>query len=230
MIMVLIQEGGKRPRGRPQIRCDEDTRRLITEAAAKEFQAKGYAAACVADVAARAGVSTKTLYRLFPAKADLFREMVSDRIGGFILAIDGKTLDTLGLEAAFEHILAAFGTFMLQEETIAINRLVLGECERFPEIAAAFYEMAIERIGNAIADWLRIQCERGVIQLDDPQAAAGMLRGMMIMDPQRAVMLGQRAAPGPNEILARAKICARIFLEGCRGRIAPLRVPPTHLL
>jgi hypothetical protein len=28
-----------------------------------------------------------------------------------------------------------------------------------------------------------------------PQAAAGMLRGMMSMDPQRAVMLGQRAAP-----------------------------------
>jgi hypothetical protein len=41
----------KRPRGRPQVRCDEDTRQLIIEAAAKEFQAKGYAATCIGEVA-----------------------------------------------------------------------------------------------------------------------------------------------------------------------------------
>ena len=95
--MVQIQESVKRPRGRPQIRCDEDTRRLIVEAAAKEFQAKGYAATCVGDVAQCAGVSTRTLYRLIPTKAALFRAVVSDRIGGFMLAIDEPTLDSLGM-------------------------------------------------------------------------------------------------------------------------------------
>ena len=57
--MVQIQQSVKRPRGRPQIRCDDDTRQLIVEAAAKEFQAKGYAATCIGDVAQRAGVSTQ---------------------------------------------------------------------------------------------------------------------------------------------------------------------------
>ena len=68
-----------------------------------------------------------------------------------------------------------------------------------------------------MANWLRRQCERGLIKLDDPQTAAGILRGMMIMDPQRAAMLGQRSAPGPDEIAQRAKICARLFLDGCRA-------------
>jgi AcrR family transcriptional regulator len=215
--MVEIQESVRRPRGRPQIRCDEDTRQLIIEAAAKEFQAKGYAATCISDVAQRAGVSTKTLYRLIPTKAALFKAVVADRIGGFILGIDERALGKLGLEPALERILSEFARLTLSEETIAINRLVIGECERFPEIATAFYEAAILRVSDAMANWLRRQCERGFIKLDDPQAAAGMLRGMMVMDPQRAAMLGQRGAPGPSEIAGRAKLCAHLFLNGCRN-------------
>ena len=214
--MVQIQQSVKRPRGRPQIRCDDDTRQLIVEAAAKEFQAKGYAATCIGDVAQQAGVSTRTLYRLIPTKAALFKAVVADSIDGFMLAIDEQVLATLDLEAALERILAEFGRLTLSEETIAINRLVIGECERFPEIAAAFYEAAILRISDAMANWLRRQGERGLIKLDDPQTAAGILRGMMIMDPQRAAMLGQRSAPGPDEIAQRARVCARLFLEGCR--------------
>jgi AcrR family transcriptional regulator len=216
MVMVQIQQSVKRPRGRPQIRCDDDTRQLIVEAAAKEFQAKGYAATCIGDVAQRAGVSTRTLYRLIPTKASLFRAVVTDRIGGFMLAIDEQVLATLTLEAALERILAELGRLTLSEETIAINRLVIGECERFPEIAATFYEAAIQRVSDAMANWLRRQGEQGLIKLDDPQTAAGILRGMMIMDPQRSTMLGQRGAPAPDEIAQRAKICATLFLEGCR--------------
>lgn len=68
-----------------------------------------------------------------------------------------------------------------------------------------------------MANWLTKQCERGLLKLQDPQIAAGILRGMMIMDPQRAAMLGQRSAPGPQEIEQRAEVCARLFLEGCRA-------------
>jgi AcrR family transcriptional regulator len=215
--MVQIQESVKRPRGRPQIRSDEETRRLIIEAAAQEFQAQGYAVTCVNDVAQRAGVSTKTLYRLFPAKAALFRAMVADRIGAFMLSIDEHALAALGLDAALERILTEFARLTLSEETIAINRLVIGECDRFPEIGTAFYEAAILQVSGAMAGWLRGQCERGLIALDDPQEAASMLRGMMIMDPQRAAMLAQQGAPGASEIAARAKTCARLFLDGCRA-------------
>jgi hypothetical protein len=45
-----------------------------------------------------------------------------------------------------------------------------------------------------------------------------VLRGMMIMDLRRAVMFGQRPAPNAKEIVARAKACAKIFLDGCRVR------------
>jgi AcrR family transcriptional regulator len=189
---------------------------MLVEAAAQEFKASGYAGTCMGVVAQKAGISTKTLYRLVPTKAELFTRVVADRIGQFMLKVDEEKLGGLELSEALERILIAFGSLTLNEETIALNRLVIGECERFPEIATVFYETAIVRVSVAMNDWLIRQSQRGLIRLADPAAATGMLRGMMIMDLQRAAMLGQRPAPDAAEIAERAKACAQIFLDGCR--------------
>ncbi|WP_152971127.1 TetR/AcrR family transcriptional regulator, partial [Rhizobium ecuadorense] len=90
--MVQNQQIERRPRGRPQLRCDDDTRGLIIKAANTQFHENGYAAASIATIAQEAGVSTKTLYRLFPTKADLFASMISERIVGFLLALDPPML------------------------------------------------------------------------------------------------------------------------------------------
>jgi AcrR family transcriptional regulator len=209
-----------RARGRPQIRSDEATRGLIIEAAREEFQANGYAATGMANVAQRACVSTKTLYRLIPTKAELFRSVVSDRIGRFVLESHLDGLDSLDAAEALERILTAFGMLTLEAGTVALTRLVIGECGAFPEIGAAFYESAIKRTSEAMEGALRRLCQRGLIALDDPREATDMLRGMMIMEPQRAAMLGQKDPPAPEEIAARAKRCARLFLNGC-GAPAP---------
>src|ERR1700680_3048749 len=70
----------RRCRGRPQVRPDHETRQIIYEAARHEFAAGGYASTGMEAVARRAGVSTKTLYRLIPNKAALFEGMGSDRL------------------------------------------------------------------------------------------------------------------------------------------------------
>jgi AcrR family transcriptional regulator len=188
----------------------------VIEAARKEFLSNGYAGASMVAVAQRAGVSTKTMYRLIPTKADLFRSFISERISRFMLDIDAAALDMLPTEEALERILVAYGSLTLNGETIAIYRLVLGECDRFPEIAATFAEVAIGRTKKAMESWLQRLCDRGLIALEDASVATGMLRGMMIMEPQRAAMLGERAAPDAAEIVGRAKNCARLFLDGCR--------------
>jgi AcrR family transcriptional regulator len=216
--MVEIAEQIRRGRGRPQTRCDEETRQLVIEAARQEFQVNGYAGTCINDVARRAGVSTKTVYRLIPTKADLLKRVIADTIGKFMLELDTEALNGLPLFQAVERMLIAYGSLTLSEETIGMNRLVLRESGQFPEIATAFYDAAILRTTQAMADWLQQQCERGLITLKDPRMAAEMLRGMMTMDPQRAVMLGQRAVPRREEIVDRATKCTQLFLEGCMTR------------
>jgi hypothetical protein len=152
---------------------------------------------------------------LFPAKADLFKAMLSSRIGSFVLALDPGSLANTGVKEGLERILAAYGTLALSEDTIAISRLVIGESDRFPEIATSFYDEAILKTNTLMEDWLRLQVERKLIALSDLHAACSMLRGMMIMEPQRAAMLRQKPAPLVAEITARAKMCAEMFLKGC---------------
>src|ERR1044071_3039850 len=106
--MVHNTKVEKRPRGRPQLRPDEETRQLVIAAAREEFHASGYAGASMVRVAERAGVSTKTMYRLIPTKAELFRSVISARISRFILELDEEHLDGLPIGEALEHMLIAY--------------------------------------------------------------------------------------------------------------------------
>jgi len=215
MSVVENDEIRHRGRGRPPIRSDEATLRLILDAASEEFRAEGYAATGIAAVARRAGVSTRTLYRLVPTKAELFRQVIRRRIGDFVLAMDALETGVDDVAAGLERLLIAYATFSLGPEVVAVHRLVLGECGHFPELGQAFYEGAVQKAGHLIAVWLQRQCRRGLIKLDDTRLAADMLRGMMILEPQRAAMLGQAEAPDAAQITRRAKACAKLFLEGC---------------
>jgi AcrR family transcriptional regulator len=188
---------------------------VIIEAADAQFQENGFAASSIAMIAQEAGVSTKTLYRLFPTKSDLFSSMVSERIGRFLLALDPSTLAVADLHQGLERMLTAYGMLTLSDDTVTIMRLVIGESDRFPEIATSFYEQAIVRTNAVMEKWLLRQVDLGLIKLDDPHAACGMLRGMMVMEPQRAAMLRQAPVPKIEEIAARAKMCADLFLKGC---------------
>ena len=69
------------------------------------FAAKGFAGASMDDVAREAGISKKTLYRLVPTKADLFKATIRDRIARFMLAIDIEALWTVPVAEALERIM-----------------------------------------------------------------------------------------------------------------------------
>jgi AcrR family transcriptional regulator len=211
-----------RGRGRPQTRCDEETRAIIFEAARHEFAARGYATTSMETVAKRAGISTKTLYRLIPNKAALFEAMVTDRTAGFVSRVTLRACEGgRDIEAALADALTACGELMLDGEVIALQRVILADTDKFPEVAETFYHKAITPTQNALAGWLRTQQKRGLIHVGDADVSAGMLLGMLAMQPLRAVMFGHIAPPSREDIAARAKGCAALFVRGCgRGKEA----------
>jgi len=208
-------EETRRGRGRPQARPDDETRALILEAARHEFASSGFAATSMESVARRAGVSTKTLYRLIPNKAALFETMITDRLDTFAAVVRVRTCQGPDVEAALREALSICGELILDGEVIAIQRAILGESDRFPEIADTFYHKAIKRTETTLADWLKAEHERGLIRVDDPTTVAGMLLGMLVFQPQRAVLFGHVPAPGREEIHRRARVVAQLFLKGC---------------
>ena len=211
-----------RGRGRPQARSDDETRAIIFDAARGEFAATGYAATSMESVAKRAGVSTKTLYRLIPNKAALFEAMVTNRIAGFVSRVQLRACEGgSDIAAALADALTACGELMLDGDVIALQRVILADTDKFPEVAETFYHKAITPTQNALAGWLRTQQKRGLIHIGDADVSAGMLLGMLAMQPMRAVMFGHIAPPSREDIAARAKGCAALFVRGCgRGKDA----------
>src|ERR1700730_14321579 len=205
----------RRLRGRPQVRPDCDTRQLIYEAARHEFSDHGYAATSIESVARRAGVSTKTLYRLIPNKAALFEAMITNRIDTFASVVRVRACDGSNIKGALREALVIWGELILDGEVIALQRLILADGEKFPEIAETFYHKAIRRTEHTLANWLQAQSKRGLIKVDDAETAAGMLLGMLVFQPQRAVLFGHAPPPDRAELERRADTVAELFLRGC---------------
>jgi AcrR family transcriptional regulator len=213
----------RRCRGRPQVRPDDETRRIIYETARDEFASHGYAATSMETVARRAGLSTKTLYRLIPSKTALFEGMVSDRLDRFLSTMDLNTIDHASIEEALYAALLACANLALDPEVVALQRMVLQEAGTFSDNAGTFYRNGIARNIAALADWLRIQKKRGLIELDDVDEAAGILLGMVISAPQRATIFGGLPLPSRAQIEARVLTCATLFLRGCQSKRAAAR-------
>src|ERR1700754_4347189 len=125
----------QRCRGRPQLRSDDETRQIIYEAARQEFAANGYAATSTEALARRAGISTKTLYRLIPNKAALFEGMVADRMERFLADVNLRTADRVDIESALAAALMACADLALDQEVLGLQRMVLREAGAFPDLA-----------------------------------------------------------------------------------------------
>jgi AcrR family transcriptional regulator len=205
----------RRCRGRPQLRPDQETRQIIYEAARQEFAGNGYAATSMETVARRAGVSTKTLYRLIPNKATLFEGMVSDRLDRFLSQFHLQA-DQVDIGEALYAALMACADLMLDQEVVGLQRMILQETGKFSDLAGTFYNNGIKRTAAALADWLRVQEKRGRIVLDDVDEAAGMLLGMLSSAPQRAAIFGGVPMPTRPQIEARVRTCVKLFLRGCQ--------------
>jgi AcrR family transcriptional regulator len=205
----------RRCRGRPQLRSDDETRRIIYDAARHEFAANGYAATSTEMVARRAGISTKTLYRLVPNKAALFESMVADRLDRLSLDISLSAVDDVDIETALNAALMMCAGISLDAEVVALQRFVLQEANQFSDLAATFYRNGVTRLIASLADWLRIQIRRGRLKLDDPNEAAGILIGMVASAPQRAAIYGGVPLPSRSQIERRVRFCAALFLKGC---------------
>ena len=157
----------------------EDRRDAILDVARECFVAEGYGATSMSTIAARLGGSKGTLYNYFKSKEELFDAFVRrscmrlrDQLDSFPEDGDARERLLRIAEAFINHIMAP--------ETMAIHRLVVGEGERFPELARLFYE-AGPRVGlPRTAEILRRLMDQGVLRQSDPVMAAHHLKDLAL--------------------------------------------------
>ena len=203
-------------RGRPR-QISEAERRLRLVAAAEDvFLAAGYADATMDQVAERAGMSKKTLYQHFATKEALFAAVIAERTDTLIAEIKSDDGERSPQEV-LETFMGRVAHFCLAPRQVAMQRLVVAEAMRSPEVARAFLAAGEGRARRALTRWLPLQRSLGAVSAKDADQAGGMLFGMIIGDMCDKLLFGISRPPSKREIDRRVKRAVNIFLHGYRG-------------
>ncbi|HEY3732931.1 MAG TPA: TetR/AcrR family transcriptional regulator [Streptosporangiaceae bacterium] len=194
----------------------ERKRRVILEAATSAFLCNGYLGASVDEIAALAAVSKQTVYKHFGDKEGLFADVVtamvdeaSDPLCQEVLSLT----DSGDIEADLRDLARRQLTLVLAPRLMQLRRLVIGEVVRFPELGRMFYERGQGRTVAALATSFESLAARGLLQLDDPLAAAAHFNWLFMSAPlNQAMLLEHGEAPDPADLERYADSGVRIFL------------------
>jgi len=179
---------GRRPGpGRP---VDLAKREAILTSTRELLQQRG-PAVTLEEVAEAAGVSRQTIYNNWTSKEQLIDEVIGSCVDELM-----TPLRTAAEDASVEETLTALATaylnMLINAATHALLRVVLSSREQY---GPSFYAAGPRRTQRYLADYLRRQAARGVLEMEDPDLAAEHFIGMLKGNYFLKVMLH-----GPNAI------------------------------
>ncbi len=150
-------------------------RSAILEAATHIFLSQGYQGTTMDDIAAAAGVSKQTVYKQFGDKERLFADIVlgvTERAQAIVLTI-GQLFDEIeDVEQGLVHLAHVYAAAVVSPQVIRLRRLVIGEADRFPDLAATYFDRAPRRGIEAIAAGMDRLVERRLLRIEDTGSAA----------------------------------------------------------
>jgi TetR/AcrR family transcriptional regulator, mexJK operon transcriptional repressor len=197
----------------PDLADPTPKQRDIAAAATRLFMAQGYAAVSMDAIARAAGVSKATLYAYFASKDRLFASLVGAacmRSGpGSVELTGGETDIGAALTTLGERVLR----FMLEEQSLAIYRVVMAEAARFPELGRAFYERGAGASRRHLATWLERQMQAGRLLARDPGVAAEHFVALLRTHLHMRALLGIDPPPTDAEIETTVAAAVETFLR-----------------
>jgi AcrR family transcriptional regulator len=177
------------------------------------FIEKGYGATSMATVASRARVGKQTLYRRFPDKAALFREVVRRRIDAMTVAQadDAANRDPLGELKKMGR--AALDT-VLDPEFVRLYRIIIAEALPFPELACAASDNWGSSFADRCIDAIRQAQTMGLCRAGDPETLAQCFLWSLVGEPFLKGLSGQERLTCEGDVEAHVEIVWAVFLKG----------------
>jgi TetR/AcrR family transcriptional repressor of mexJK operon len=157
----------------------ERKRTAILDTATTLFLTNGFRGTTMDEIAAKAEVSKQTVYKQFEDKELLFRSIV-DRITSNAGAIVDAINTAFGPEeitrAELRDRLIAVGRVyvdgVLDPRVRSLRRLIIAEADRFPDLAAQYYELGPGQGIATMATHIDACTRAGILEAEDSMTAA----------------------------------------------------------
>lgn len=174
----------------------ERRRQVLLEAALDEFFERGFAAARMQDVAARAGVSKGTVYLYFDSKTDLFRALVEAFAMPNLDRIDALARSTPTFAELMTR-LAAFAPDLVGRSRLPkLMKVLVGDSHAFPDVVSAYRRDIIDRVIAALTAAVERAVASGEIATRDAHLTARLIVAPIAMSGLwQAVFAGSGGPP-----------------------------------
>lgn len=174
---------GEKTRGRRQVRAHAEAlarREAIIAAATSLFLAAGYDIN-MDEVAAKAGVSKRTLYNYFRSKLALLDAVVTRNGERFIGEM--RSRESSDLRTMLTHYATLFEAEAFREEGLQLFKLMVSDVSKYPDMASSMYESGINRVVSALTSQLdALRAQNALADIDTRIAAEqfiGALTGLV---------------------------------------------------
>lgn len=158
----------------------------VRKAAVAEFRRQGFLGGSVDEIARRSGVSKPTIYTYVDSKERLFLDAIGDALISAYTGLSGveSWTDAESARAVLRHFLLDWAQRLLEPVTIDLRRTVIGEAERFPQLAELWARTNAIYGDRPLAEALADMARARLLLLPDGDLPLRQLIAMGIGSPQ----------------------------------------------
>lgn len=200
------------PRGRAR-------RQRLLEAAIRLFAAKGFEATTLTDLVNEAGGSRTSLYEYFGDKEGLLRAVTVEHCDRLLADLAALRPDpSMTPEVALRRMGLRFVGGLMDEETMAVLRILIAEGSKFPEMGEFVLRRGPDSVVERTAEYLLDLAEAGKLRIDHPEEAARAFIGLLIGDILLRRLISPASRMSQKAVEEHVERSVDMFLTGVRHR------------
>ena len=189
-------------------------RAAIVLAAIGEFDDRGFAAATMDGIAARAGVSKRTVYKHFPSKEELFLQISKQVCEAAAQATEMPFDETRSVEDQLMELALRQLELIATPDFLTMARVTLPERVHNPALRTESFD-ALRRGETGLGRWLESAVASGALDLPEPKFAGRRFSAMLMEFSFWPILFAHQDPPSKEECQNIARETVRLFLNGC---------------
>ncbi len=168
-------------------------------------------------IASEAGVSKQTVYSHFGSKDALFEAIITSKCAELVGHDEDWPVKSEQPVSVLAAIARRYQRVVLADNSIALFRVIVTECTRFPELAASFHRAGPAAAAARLATYLS---DSGLCGSGEGSArqAAESFYAMLRDDLYIQRLLNMRPAPSMSEVERRAERVAAAFISSLQSQ------------
>ena len=190
----------------------DERREAILKVAHAAFLSDGYAATSMSTIAAKVGGSKATLYYYFPSKEELFLAVIDEKCRDAHATIADIIADVSDFPRTLTELTDTLVRMILDDQSIAIRRLITAEAARFSELGRAFYACGRQKGIETLMDFFARAKKAGKLKPASPRAMVTTYLGLCEGELLIQKLWNVNPDPAEKEIQAAIDHTISVFL------------------